>query len=140
MLKIQLASQKNANNRNINISICNSHNSTREPAIRVVGVDNDISDIVDPTDLEGVHKHARKTKEERLASVMAGREGRHFGSKKGMRDDKPTTNKEKLSSKPFMLVRYSKEIQKKKNRTTREKQKARRQHSVNQKNQLKYKH
>lgn len=100
----------------------------------------DISEVVNPADLEGFQKHVRKTKEERMASIMAGREGREFGSKKGRRDDKPSTNKEKLSSKPFMLVRYSKNIQKKKHMTTREKQKAKRKHTLHQKNQLKYKH
>jgi len=112
----------------------------RKQPERVVNPAEDISEVVNPADLEGPVKHVRQTKEERMASIKAGREGRHFGSKKGQRDDKPTTNKEKLSSKPFMLVRYSKEIQKKKNMTTRQKQQAKRKHTLHQKSQLKYKH
>ena len=101
-----------------------------------------MSEIVDPTDIEGYRKKIRKTLEERMESVKAGREGRSYMAKKALkkREGKATTNEEKLKNKPFMLVRYSRDIQKKKNRSAREVQKAKRAHVLKQKNQKKYKH
>jgi len=61
---------------------------------------------IDPTDLEGYQKKARRTREEKLASVKEGREEQkrkfEFGRK---RVGGSTTNIEKIKNKNFGMLR-----------------------------------
>jgi protein SDA1 len=65
----------------------------------------DLEAPVRADDIE-VHKRMRASKEERLASVMEGREGRgKFGSTRGSDKGGGSTNLAKLKSKPFNMVK-----------------------------------
>ncbi|XP_022100354.1 protein SDA1 homolog isoform X2 [Acanthaster planci] len=74
--------------------------------------------------IEGINSRPRHDKEARLATVMAGREGRNkYGSKKGrMNPNASTTNKEKLRKKPFMMVKQKHGFKTKTKRSFRDKQ------------------
>eukprot|EP00798_Chlamydomonas_sp_ICE-L_P018496 gene18496-24994_t len=58
-----------------------------------------------PSDLQGRHKY-RKDKEERMASVLAGREGRSFGASTGMKKNKEggLTEREKQRKKAMPIA------------------------------------
>jgi len=64
-------------------------------------------ELVDLANIEMVHKKRRHDKEARLASVKEGREDREkFGSRKRkMNEHASTTNKQKLKTKNFMMVK-----------------------------------
>ncbi|XP_038063105.1 protein SDA1 homolog [Patiria miniata] len=74
--------------------------------------------------IEGINSRPRHDKEARLATVMAGREGRKkYGSKKGrMNPNASTTNKEKKKKKPFMMVKQKIGVRVKTKRSFRDKQ------------------
>lgn len=62
-------------------------------------------DSVDPVEIQGVIRRERKTLEERLEKVLAGREGRvEFGSKKGSNKGGGSTNTIKKKSKANAMV------------------------------------
>lgn len=86
-------------------------------------------DTVDAEKLVGSTKH-KQNKEERMAGIAEGREGRReFGSRKGKRDaDRSTTNKEKARKKNIMMMIHKKGVQGKARRSLREKQKVLRAH------------
>jgi protein SDA1 len=69
------------------------------------GVVADTGDAVDPMDIQGVVKRERKNLEERMESVLAGREGRDkYKSKKGSKKGGGSTNKAKLKTKTNSMV------------------------------------
>ena len=91
-------------------------------------------DTIDSNDLVGYDKH-KQTKEERLQSVMEGREGREkFGSGKGkiMRPHS-STNKQKARKKNFMMMVHNRGVQGKKKMSLRQKQRVLRAHIKRQK-------
>lgn len=91
-------------------------------------------DTIDSNDLVGYDKH-KQTKEERLQSVMEGREGREkFGSGKGkiMRPHS-STNKQKARKKNFMMMIHNRGVQGKKKMSLRQKQRVLRAHIKRQK-------
>lgn len=60
---------------------------------------------VDPDDIQGPLKRARRTLEERLESVLEGRQGREkFGSRRGLNKGGGSTNKKKLKTKTNAMV------------------------------------
>jgi protein SDA1 len=95
--------------------------------------DSDAGEFVNESTIIGFQKRPKKTAEERLESVMAGREGREkFGSKKGTTERVSKNNKEKNKNKAFMMVMHKKTSRKNK-MSLREKQKALRKHAIGQK-------
>jgi protein SDA1 len=65
----------------------------------------DTGDAVDPMDIQGVVKKERKNLEERLESVIAGREGREkYGSRKGLQKGGGSSNKSKRKTKANSMV------------------------------------
>lgn len=82
-------------------------------------------DAVDPDDIQGPVKRARRTLSERLESVIEGREGREFGSRKGKDKGGGSTNKKKLKTKSNSMVIHKRRTRAKKT-GRREKQLARR--------------
>jgi protein SDA1 len=69
------------------------------------GVIADTGDAVDPMDIQGIVKRERKNLEERMESVLAGREGREkYKSKKGSKKGGGSTNKAKLKTKTNSMV------------------------------------
>lgn len=91
------------------------------------------SEFVKLTDIEMIYKKRRTDKEARMESVKKGREGREkFGYKNGRHSEKcSTTNREKLKTKNFQMIRHSKRGKVK--RSFREKQMALRKHLIQQK-------
>ncbi|XP_057308548.1 protein SDA1 homolog isoform X1 [Hydractinia symbiolongicarpus] len=82
-------------------------------------------ELVDLSNIENVHKKMRHDKESRLATVLAGREGREKFSKpksKRQNENASTTNKEKLKHKPFMMISHSSKSRAKGKKSFREKQ------------------
>lgn len=77
----------------------------------------------------------KMNKEERIASIMEGREGREkFGSRKGQRDaPHSTTNKEKERKKNFVMMIHKKSVQGKRKMSLRDRQKVLRAHVQRQK-------
>jgi len=66
--------------------------------------------------------------------LQAGREGRHFGSKKGAEERSSLTNKAKSKkNKAFMMIVHKRDVRNKSKRSLREKQKVLRQHIKRQK-------
>ncbi|QPG73363.1 hypothetical protein FOA43_000673 [Brettanomyces nanus] len=91
-------------------------------------------DVVDSDSLVGYVRH-KQNKEERIKSIMGGREGREkFGSAKG-KIDRPhsSTNKQKQRKKNFMMVVHTRGVQGKKKMSLRDKQKVLRAHVDRQK-------
>mmetsp|Transcript_1830 Transcript_1830/g.5706 ORF Transcript_1830/g.5706 Transcript_1830/m.5706 type:complete len:795 (+) Transcript_1830:40-2424(+) len=79
--------------------------------------------LVDPTSLMGKHKQARRTRDERLASVQAGREGREaYKSFKANKVRTSTTNEQKRKNQPFILTKQRRDVRDKHKRSGREKQ------------------
>lgn len=68
-----------------------------------------MSDIVDAEDIVGYVKKKKADREERLASILKGREGRDSFNKPKEKGG-GTTNKQKLKTKPFMLTKHSKKV------------------------------
>jgi len=80
-------------------------------------------EIVTPEDIQAGISKRRMTKEERLASVADGREGREkFGRQKKELGSK--TNKEKQKKLPFALKKHSRKYREKKNQALHHKRKA----------------
>lgn len=86
-------------------------------------------DIVTEAAIMGPRKKAKQDKEERLASIAAGREGREkFGAssarRKAIRDEHggSSTNREKERQKNFLMIAHKKSVKGKKKRSLREKQ------------------
>ncbi|KAL1914681.1 uncharacterized protein VTP21DRAFT_8092 [Calcarisporiella thermophila] len=80
-------------------------------------------DFVDESTIIGYRKKAKADYDERIASIMAGREGREkYGSRKGKEDRGSTTNKEKAKNKAFMMVIHKRSIMSKKKMSLRDKQ------------------
>lgn len=81
----------------------------------------EVTDTVNPLTIWGKQKRPKDTKEERIASIMSGREDRpQFGSKKGRKEKKPgqsTSNTEKKKTKAFILTLQSKAMRSKKRGT-----------------------
>eukprot|EP00794_Sanderia_malayensis_P012012 gene12012-13252_t len=85
--------------------------------------DND--EIVKLENIEMIYKRPRHDKEARLATVMAGREGREkFSAPKKKRQNEfaSTTNKEKKKQKPYMMISHSWKAKSKEKKSFREKQ------------------
>lgn len=86
------------------------------------GVDADTGEAVEPSDIQGYVKRERRTLEERMESVLAGREGREkFGSRKGFNKGGGSSNKAKLKSKANSMVIHK---QRKKNKLSRRERQA----------------
>lgn len=82
-------------------------------------------EIVKLENIEMIYKRPKHDKESRLATVLAGREGREkFGGPKKKRQNEfaSTTNKEKSKKKPFMMIAKSRQARVKTKRSFREKQ------------------
>jgi len=60
-----------------------------------------MSEIVDEDDIIGYVKKRRLTKEERIASILHGRDENNVAKKTA-----GLSNKEKMTSKPFMLTKH----------------------------------
>ncbi|ORX88453.1 SDA1-domain-containing protein, partial [Basidiobolus meristosporus CBS 931.73] len=91
-------------------------------------------EIVDESSILGPRKKKKQDYEERIESIMAGREGRQkFGSSKGKADRGSTTNREKARNKAFMMVVHKRSVKQKSKMSLREKQKQLRTHINHQK-------
>lgn len=84
------------------------------------------------SDLMGPRKKAKQNYEERIASIMEGREGREkFGSRKAKRRQEhptSTTNKEKRKNKPMMMMVASQKVKGKQRASLADKQRKLRRH------------
>lgn len=79
-----------------------------------------VGEIVDEDSIKGWRAKKRLSKEERLKSILTGREAGVNAKVKGG----GSTNKDKLKSKPFMLVKHSSNIQLKRQRSFSQQQQA----------------
>ncbi|SCU79481.1 LADA_0B00958g1_1 [Lachancea dasiensis] len=106
---------------------------TEQGVARLMGVRNE--ETVDSDRLVGPLKHRKSTKEERLASIMEGREGREkFGSRKKNRDQqRSTTNREKERKKNYVMMIHKRSVKGKQKMSLRDRQKVLRQHITKQK-------
>eukprot|EP00008_Paramoeba_atlantica_P003437 CAMPEP_0201480242 /NCGR_PEP_ID=MMETSP0151_2-20130828/4760_1 /ASSEMBLY_ACC=CAM_ASM_000257 /TAXON_ID=200890 /ORGANISM="Paramoeba atlantica, Strain 621/1 / CCAP 1560/9" /LENGTH=550 /DNA_ID=CAMNT_0047862035 /DNA_START=426 /DNA_END=2078 /DNA_ORIENTATION=+ len=85
--------------------------------------DSDEGGFLDEGNIIGFQSHKRKSREERLQSVLAGREGREkFGSRKGKQTG-GTTNLKKKKNQPFMLAKAGQQRKRKIDQKTRPKKK-----------------
>eukprot|EP01118_Nematostelium_gracile_P006878 TRINITY_DN2222_c0_g1_i1.p1 TRINITY_DN2222_c0_g1~~TRINITY_DN2222_c0_g1_i1.p1 ORF type:complete len:834 (-),score=268.26 TRINITY_DN2222_c0_g1_i1:22-2523(-) len=100
------------------------------------------TEFINPIDLVGNTKKARKTAEERMKSVLAGREGREeFKARKARKKHNGgTTNEQKSKNQPFMLAKHSNSVRGKRKRSVEEQQRVKNKHKAKVKNQKKYKH
>lgn len=91
-------------------------------------------ELVDADRLVGPVKY-KQTREERIAKIMEGREGREkFGSRKGKRDGvHSTTNREKERKKNFVMMIHKRSVKGKQKMSLRDKQKVLRAHISKQK-------
>ncbi|CCC70449.1 hypothetical protein NCAS_0E03790 [Naumovozyma castellii] len=108
---------------------------TEENVSKIMGVNkNHGEDIVDVDRLTGPIKY-KQTREERIAKVMEGREGREkFGSRRGKRDQqRSTTNREKERRKNFVMAIHKRAVRGKQKMSLRDKQKVLRAHITKQK-------
>lgn len=105
---------------------------TEQGVARLMGVRNE--ETVDSDRLVGPVKH-KNTKEERLQSVLEGREGREkFGSRKKSRGtEHSTTNREKQRKKNFVMMIHKRSVKGKQKMSLRDRQKVLRQHITKQK-------
>ncbi|KAL6050506.1 hypothetical protein QOT17_019758 [Balamuthia mandrillaris] len=90
------------------------------------GPETGIGTLVDPGRIEGYRKRQRMAKEERMAMVLEGREGREKFGRPIKTGAGGTTNKEKEKNQPFMMARQKKAIQDKRKLSVREKARKRR--------------
>lgn len=82
-----------------------THGKHPRPSTRNV----DTGDAIDPGDIQGLVKRERRTLEERMESVLAGREGREkFGSRKGKNKGGGSSNKAKSKSKANSMIIHKK--------------------------------
>jgi len=79
-------------------------------------------ELVNLKDIEMIHGKKKAGKEERVAAIMAGREGREKfgGGRKKMNENSSTTNKQKDKKKAFSMTKHK--IKKKVKRSFRDKQ------------------
>ena len=87
--------------------------------------DHKNTELVDLANIENVVKKMKHDKQSRLATVIAGREGRDSFSKprqKRQNEHASTTNKEKLKKKPFMMISHSRNARGKTKKSFRDKQ------------------
>lgn len=91
-------------------------------------------EVVDSRALLGPMKY-KQNREERLQSIMEGREGRDkYSSRRGKRDGvHSTTNREKARKKNFVMMIHKKSVQGKQKMSLRDKQKVLRAHITKQK-------
>ncbi|KAL7746905.1 Severe Depolymerization of Actin [Sorochytrium milnesiophthora] len=98
-----------------------------------------VSEFVDETTLVSGGKKRKSTYDERMASIMAGREGREkYGSRRGKQGAKGNhtasmTNHEKRKTKNYMMMVHGKKVHTKKKMSLRDKQKVLRSHIKKQK-------
>lgn len=94
-------------------------------------------EVVDSIKLTGANKY-KQNKEERLAQVHEGREGREFGSRKKKHQEKEhsTTNKQKARKKNFIMMIHKRDVQGKARKSLRDKQKVLRAHITRQKKRM----
>lgn len=94
-------------------------------------------EVVDSIKLTGANKY-KQNKEERLAQVHEGREGREFGSRKKRHQEKEhsTTNKQKARKKNFIMMIHKRDVQGKARKSLRDKQKVLRAHITRQKKHM----
>ena len=79
-----------------------------------------VGEVVSEDAIVGWKSRKRMSKEERLASIMEGRDGGINSKKKGG----GSTNMDKARAKPFQLTKHSEEVQRKKQRSFSQQQKA----------------
>ena len=105
---------------------------TQEGVAKIMGVKNE--ETVDSSLLVGPMKY-KQTREERLKSIMEGREGREkFGSRRGKRENAhSTTNREKERRKNFVMMIHKRSVQGKQKMSLRDRQKTLRAHITKQK-------
>ncbi|XP_066919116.1 protein SDA1 homolog isoform X2 [Clytia hemisphaerica] len=97
----------------------------RKQTTAASGQEKEKSELVDLASIENVVKKMKHDKESRLATVLAGREGREKFSKpkqKRQNEHASTTNKEKIKSKPFMMISHSQRSRGKGKKSFRDKQ------------------
>ncbi|CCH60450.1 hypothetical protein TBLA_0C06570 [Henningerozyma blattae CBS 6284] len=108
---------------------------TEEGVAKLMGMKRINEEVVDSDRLVGPVKY-KQTREEKLAKVMEGREGREkFGSRRGKRDDtlRSTTNREKARKKNFVMMIHKRSVRGKAKMSLRDKQKVLRAHIKKQK-------
>ncbi|SCU90140.1 LAMI_0E00782g1_1 [Lachancea mirantina] len=105
---------------------------TEQGVARLMGNRNE--ETVDSDRLVGPVKH-KNTKEERLQSVLEGREGREkFGSRKGRREAaRSTTNREKERRKNYVMMIHKRSVKGKQKMSLRDRQKLLKAHTTKQK-------
>lgn len=83
----------------------------------------DESGFIDPSKIEGYRPKAKADYEARMASVLAGREGREkFGTRKRGNPRASTTNKEKSKGKNFLMMAHKTSVRGKKKRSLKQRQ------------------
>ena len=95
-------------------------------------MDNAADTFISENDILGPRKKAKADKEERLASIEKGREGREkYGSLRGKKKKEApssSTNREKARNKPLMMILASGAVRGKKKASLRDKQQRLRKH------------
>ena len=115
----------------------NSSAASRKRTKPSAATDDDSSQpsaVVAVDDLKGYQAKRRKSKEERLDSIREGRESMKGGKASKVKGG-GSTNAEKLKSKPFMLVKYSGDVQAKQRQAFSVVQKNQQTHITNLKRQ-----
>eukprot|EP01116_Phalansterium_solitarium_P020621 TRINITY_DN6131_c0_g3_i1.p1 TRINITY_DN6131_c0_g3~~TRINITY_DN6131_c0_g3_i1.p1 ORF type:complete len:836 (-),score=300.68 TRINITY_DN6131_c0_g3_i1:150-2657(-) len=100
-----------------------------------------VATLVAPEDIERFQKRQKQTYEERRAHLLESREERpkfDHANRRGKAGG--TTNEQKQKAKPFMLAKFKREVQKKKFRSNKDKQKVNRAHATLMKRKKKFKH
>lgn len=107
---------------------------TTEAVSQITGFKQQNEELVDATRLVGPVKY-KQTREERLAAVQEGREGREkFGSRRGKRENAhSTTNREKQRKKNFVMMIHKRSVRGKQKMSLRDKQKVLKAHITKQK-------
>ncbi|XP_041460227.1 protein SDA1 homolog [Lytechinus variegatus] len=92
--------------------------------VEISSYKNEGGELLSLNQIESIQYKPKHDKETRMATIMAGREGREkFGSKKQkMNPHASTTNKQKRKNKPFMMMKQKFNIKSKHKRSFREKQ------------------
>lgn len=102
------------------------------------------TEVVDPSALDSQRKKARQNREERIQSVLAGREGREnfMSAQQRFKANKKggKTNEEKKKNQPFMLAKMKTSVRGKVKRSLKEKQRSKINHKKMIKNKQKFKH
>lgn len=93
--------------------------------------------VIEDTSLFGLKTHYRATKEEKMAKIKEGREGRkEYGSGKGKHkngEQKSTTNREKSRKKNFVMMIHKRDVKGKQKISMRDKQRLLKAHIEKQK-------